>query len=362
MFKKCMLLTFLSLGISSVSFADSNDLYIMNWSDYIAPDTIENFEKETGIKVHYSLIDSNEMLEAKLMAGNSGYDIITPSLHVLKRLGDAGLLLELDKNKLPNLRHLDKDKMAKIAQVDKDNTFGIPYMELSTGIGYNERLIKEVMGNDFKVDSWDVFFKPEILSKLNKCGATVLDSPSDMICTALIYLNKDPQSTDKNDYKEAESLLKTMIQNVTYMHSSQYANDLAGGEVCISVGWSGDIQLANQRSQEAGLDAIKYVIPKEGALMGYDMFAIPKDARNVNNAHLFLNYIMRPEVIADISNYVRYANANADATKFVDKEITNNPGIYYPKEMLERMHIVIPPNGIERILTKSWNRVRASAD
>ena len=162
MLKKSLLLALLSLGISSSSYADSNDLYIMNWSDYIAPNTIENFEKETGIKVHYSLIDSNEMLEAKLMAGNSGYDIITPSLHVLKRLSDAGLLLELDKTKLPNLQHLDKDKMAKIAKVDKDNTFGIPYMELSTGIGYNERLIKEIMGNDFKVDSWDVFFKPEI--------------------------------------------------------------------------------------------------------------------------------------------------------------------------------------------------------
>ena len=361
MFKKSLFLLALGVCLSSAS-AKETDLYIMNWSDYIAPDTIKNFEQETGIKVHYSLIDSNEMLEAKLMAGDSGYDIITPSLHILKRLSEANLIHPLDKSKLPNLKHMDKDKMAKIATIDKDNQYGIPYMELSTGIGYNERMVKEIMGEDFKVDSWDVFFKPEILSKLKQCGTTVLDSPSDMICSALIYLNLDPESQNHDDYLKAEELLKTMVKNITYMHSSQYINDLASGEVCMSVGWSGDIQLAAQRSQEAGLDKISYVIPKEGALMGYDMFAIPKDAKNIENAHLFLDYIMRPEVIAEISNYVRYANANADATPLIDKEITENPGIYYPKEMLKRMHIVVPPNSVEKVLTRTWNRVRASAE
>lgn len=359
--KRCALAAALSLTDCAASAAD-NALYILNWSDYIAPDTIKNFEKETGIKVEYVLMDSNEIMEAKLMTGHSGYDIVAPSLHVLKRLSDGGVLEPLDKSKLPNLKHLDKEKMAKIAKIDKDNTYGIPYMELSTGIGYNKQQVAKAMGPDFVPDSWDVLFKPEIISKINKaCGVTVLDSASDMICSTLIYLNRDPQSPHKEDYAEAQKLLSEMIKNVRYIHSSQYVNDLASGEICLSAGWSGDVQLAAQRAKEAGLDDIAYVIPKEGALMGYDMFAIPKDAEHKDNAYKFLDYIMRPEVIAEITNYVRYANANADATPLVNEDIRNNPGIYFAPELLERMHIVVPPTSMERTLTRTWNRVRMEA-
>lgn len=337
------------------------DLYFFNWSDYIDPQVLKDFEAETGIKVHYSLMDSNEMLEAKMIAGHSGYDVIAPSLHVLKRLADLQLLMPIDKSKLPNLKHLDPKKMAKIAEVDTKNTYGIPYMELSTAIAYNENKVQAIMGKDFKVDSWDVLFKPEIVSKISKCGVTALDSASDMLCTALIYMGRSPDSRIPQDYADAGQLIANIGKYLTYFHSSQYVNDLASGEICMAVAWAGDAQIANQRSQEAGLDKIVYVIPKEGALMGYDMLAIPHDAPNPENAHAFLNYLMRPEVIAKISNYIRYANANQDATPLVDKELTSNPGIYYDQSVLPRLHIVVPPIEMERIMTREWNKVVVTA-
>ena len=336
--------------------ADKN-LFVYNWSDYIDPQVLKDFEQETGITVHYDIMDSNEVLEAKLMVGSSGYDIIAPSIHVLKRLGDAGLLLPLDKSKLPNLKHLDPQKMAKIALIDKDNRYGIPYMELSTGIAYNTRKVAEIMGSDFKVDSWSILFDENVLKKLSQCGITALDSPSDMLCSTLIYMGRDPESTKAQDYEDAGEMLKILGRYVRYFHSSQYANDLASGDVCIGVAWAGDAQLANQRSLEAGLDPIAYVIPKEGALMGYDMLAITKTSKHPNNAHIFLNYIMRPEVIAKISDYIRYANANKDATALMDPEITSNKGIYYDEQTLQRMHIVVPPTEVERIMTRTWNNV-----
>lgn len=357
----CLLTSTAYASDSSKPAGSTGDLYFFNWSDYIDPEVLTDFEAETGIKVHYSLMDSNEMLEAKMIAGHSGFDVIAPSLHVLKRLVDLKLLMPLDKSKLPNLKHLDPQKMAKIAEVDPDNTFGIPYMELSTAIAYNENKVQAIMGSDFKVDSWDVLFKPEIVSKLSSCGVTALDSASDMLCTALIYMGRDPESTNKQDYADAGALIKNIGKYLTYFHSSQYVNDLASGEICMAVAWAGDAQIANQRAQEAGLDKIVYVIPKEGALMGYDMLAIPRDAANAENAHIFLNYLMRPEVIAKISNYIRYANANKDATELVDKEITSNPGIYFDDSVLNRMHIVVPPIKMERLMTKEWNKVVVSA-
>lgn len=337
------------------------ELYFYNWSDYIDPEVLKDFEKETGIKVHYSLLDSNEMLEAKMIAGSSGYDVIAPSLHILKRLADLDLLMPLDKSKLPNIKHLDADKMAKIAEVDPNNTYGIPYMELSTGIAYNENKVKQILGDNFKVDSWDVLFKPEIVSKLSACGVSALDSPSDMLCSALLYMGRHPESSKYQDYVDAGNLISRIGKYLSYFHSSQYVNDLASGEICMSVAWAGDALMAAQRAQEAGLDKIVYIIPKEGALMGFDMLAIPKDAPNAENAHIFLNYILRPEVIAKISNYIRYANANKDATPLVDPELTSNAGIYYDHQTLKRLHIVVPPIKMERAMVREWNKVVVSA-
>lgn len=337
------------------------ELYFYNWSDFIDPQVLTDFTAETGIKVKYSMMDSNEMLEAKMVAGRSGYDLIAPSMYVLKRFIDLGLVMPLDKSMIPNLKHLDPDKMAKIAEVDPDNSYGVPYMEMSTAIAYNERKVKEVMGEDFTVDSWGVLFNPEIVSKLQKCGVTALDSPTDMLASALIYMGRSPESTKRQDYVDAAEMIRNIGKYLAYFHSSQYVNDLASGEICMAVAWAGDAMIADQRSRHAGLDRIKYVIPKEGAITDFDMLAIPRDAPNAKNAHIFLNYLMRPEVIAKISNYVRYANLNKSATPLVDPELTSDPNIYYDAETLKRVHVIVPPHKMERIMIREWNKAVVSA-
>lgn len=349
---------FCGCALASVAMADGKDLYMLNWSEYIVPEIIEGFEKETGIKVHYNVIDSNEMIEAKMMAGSSGYDIIVPSIHILRRLADLGLLAPLDKSKLKNYGHLDKAKMAKVATVDTGNTYGIPYTELSTGIGYNVEKVQAIMGKDYEIDSWDAVFKPENMEKLKRCGVSYLDSPSDMICTAMIYLGKNPASEVAKDYDAAKELLEKSIPYAAYTHNAKYKEDLTSGEVCVSVGWSGDIASAGFTAQENNLGTIKYVIPKEGALMGYDMMAIPKDAKNKDNAHLFLDYMMRPEIAAIITNQIFYASANADATQYVDQRVRDHKGIYYEPSALERLQIVVPPMKAVRTLTRVWNHVK----
>lgn len=336
---------------------EERKLYILNWSDFIDPQILDDFEAETGIEVHYELMTSNEILLAKLLVSHSGYDIIAPSIHVLKHLADVDVLYPLDKKQLPNLKHLDQHKMQKIAEIDTNNTYGIPYMELSTGIAYNPEKVAEVLGPDYKIDSWEILYNDEAMQKLASCGVTSLDSPSDMLCTTLLYMGKDLESKKAEDYNAAGELLKVMGKNVRYFHNSKYINDLASGEVCFSVGWSGDAQLASMRSQEAGYGKIEYVIPKEGALLGYDMMAIPRDAKHVHNAHLFLNYLMRPDVIAKISDYIHYANVNKDATKLMDQSIVSNHSVYFNDDMLNRMHIVVPPFEVTRHMTRVWNQV-----
>ena len=359
--KKLRIFLLVTLFSTSTSAFSAGELNIINWSDYIAPDTIKNFEEKYDIKVNYSLMDSNEILEAKLLAGNSGFDIIVPSLHVLKRLSQAGLILELDKSKLKNSANLDPKKMAKIATVDEQNRFGIPYLELSTGIGLNPQAVKKALGVENIPESFDLLFKKEYLEKITQCGISVLDSPSDVICSSLMYLGLDPETSKKEDYAKASALLSSIMPYITYIHSSQYANDLASGDLCLALAWSGDVQLASQRRVEAGLEPLVYIIPKEGALMGYDMLAIPKDSPHVENAYLFLDYILQEKVSADISNYVRYANANQASYKLIDPEILNNKGIFYDEKTLERMQIVVPSSKLERLMTRTWNKVRANA-
>lgn len=362
LFAKRMLCA-LGITFTSLSYANAttNELFIYNWAGYITPQSINDFEKRYGIKVHYQVMDSNEILEAKMMAGSSGYDIVAPSLHVLKRLSNLGLLEKLDKSKLSNWKNLDEKKLAKIAKVDINNDYGMPFMELSTGIGFNEEKVKQVMGEDFVLDGFDAVFDDKIASKLKQCGISFLDSPSDMICSAQIYLKKDPQSPNEKDYAQAEQLLKDSVKNVLYIHNSKYIDDLVSGDICVSIGWSGDVMQAAYNAKEAKRDTIKYIIPKEGALTGFDMLAIPKDAKNKENAYLFLNYMLEPQVIAQITNYTQYANPNKKANAYVNKEILNNPGIYYPQEYLDRMYIVVPPTQVERLLNKIFNRVKTHA-
>ncbi len=339
---------------------DEKVLNIYNWSDYIAEDTIANFEKETGIKVTYDVFDSNELLENKLVAGNTGYDLVVPSLQYLSRQVQAGVFQPLDKSKLTNWKHLDPEMMARMATLDSDNTHAVNWLWGTTGIGYNAAKVKEALGEGAPVDSWDLVFKPENISKLKGCGVALLDTPGELIPIALNYLGEDPNSFDPKVIAKAEALLLAIRPHVTEFNSSEYINELANGDICIAVGWSGDVLQAAARAEEAknGIE-VKYSLPKEGAPMWFDMLAIPKDAKHPKNAHLFLNYIMRPEVMAGISNYVAYANANKDATALVDKAVLDNPSVYPSAETMTKLFTfaVLPPE-VDRQYTRFWTKLK----
>lgn len=310
--------------------AEEKTLHVYNWSDYIAPDTVANFTKETGIKVVYDVFDSNEVLEGKLMAGSTGFDLVVPSASFLERQLMAGVFQPLDKSKLPNWKNLDPELLQLVAKHDPDNKYAMPYMWATTGIGYNVDKVKAALGKDAPVNSWDLVLKPENLEKLKSCGVSFLDAPEEIFATVLNYLGKDPNSTKADDYSgPATDLLLKLRPNIRYFHSSQYINDLANGDICVAVGWAGDVMQASKRAKEAknGVN-IAYSIPKEGALAFFDVFAMPADAKNKDEAYQFLNYLMRPDVIANVSNHIYYANANKAATPLENDDVRNNPGIY----------------------------------
>lgn len=349
-------------SLSGAAMAEEEKvLNVYNWSDYIAEDTLANFEAETGIKVTYDVFDSNEVLEAKLLAGNTGFDVVVPSLAFLARQIQAGVFMPLDKSKLTNYSNQDESLMAVAASLDEGNTHSIPYLWGTTGIGYNVEKIKEILGEDAPVDSWDLVFKKENLEKLNACGVAFLDAPSELIPSVLHYLGEDPNTFDTKLIKgKAQDLLTELKPHITYFHSSQFINDLANGDVCVAVGWSGDILQASDRAAEAenGVE-VAYVIPKEGAAMWFDMLAIPKDATHPENAHLFLNYLLRPDVMAGISNYVWYANANKASTEFVDPEILEHPGIYPTADASAKLYTFkMTPPKVDRAYTRSWTKVK----
>ncbi|WP_188662338.1 extracellular solute-binding protein [Arenimonas soli] len=335
-------------------------LNVYNWSDYIGEDTIAGFQAETGIKVTYDVFDSNEVLEAKLMAGNTGYDIVVPSLTFLSRQVQAGVFQELDKSRLGNYDNLDPAFMALLASNDPGNTHSIPYLWGTTGIGYNVDKVREALGQDAPVDSWALVFEPENLAKLKGCGVAILDTPSEIIPPVLHYLGEDPNSFDEAVIQKGVDRLKELRPHVTYFHSSQFINDLANGDICVAVGWSGDIIQAQARAEEAGKGVdVAYSIPKEGAPMWFDMLAIPKDAKNVDNAYLFLDYLLRPEVMAGIQNYVMYASANTAALPMVDAAVLEDPGIYPPEDTRAKLFTlaVLPPE-VDRLFNRHWTTLK----
>ncbi|PTR25303.1 MULTISPECIES: polyamine ABC transporter substrate-binding protein [unclassified Pseudomonas] len=340
--------------------ADDKVLHVYNWSDYIAADTIANFEKESGIKVVYDVFDSNETLEAKLLAGKSGYDVVVPSNNFLAKQIKAGVYQELDRSKLPNWKNLNQDLLKAVSVSDPGNKHAFPYMWGSIGIGYNPEKVKAALGVD-TIDSWDVLLKPENIAKLKGCGVSFLDSPTEMIPVALHYLGLPTDSQKKEDIKKAEDLFLKIRPSITYFHSSKYISDLANGNICVAVGYSGDVQQAKSRAAEAG-DKVKvsYAIPKEGAGTFYDMVAIPKDAENVQGAYKFMTFLQKPEVMAGITNAVRFPNGNAAATALVDKDITSDPGIYPPADVLAKLYAIADlPAATQRELTRSWTKIKS---
>ena len=330
---------------------------IYNWSDYIAEDTLPNFSKETGIRVVYDVFDSNETLEAKLLSGNSGYDIVVPTAHFLSKQIKAGAFQKLDKSKLPNLVHLDPTLMKQLQNADKGNEYAIPYLWGTNGIGYNEKKVKEILGEDAPVQSWDLIFDPKYASKLSKCGIAILDSADEIMPIALNYIGLPHDSTNLDDYKKAAAGLMKIRPYVTYFHSSKYIGDLANGNICVAIGYSGDVMQAATRAEEAkNGQVIKYSIPKEGSILWFDMMAIPVDAQDPENALTFMNYILEPKVIAPISDYVAYANPNKDATPLVDPEITGDPSIYPDPETMQRLWVDdVLPQKVLRAMTRAWN-------
>lgn len=354
-----LIATGLSLLASGAIAQEEAIVNVYNWSDYIAEDTIAKFEAETGIKVNYDVFDANEIVEAKLLTGASGYDIVVPTAQFLERQIKAGLFQKLDKSKLPNLSNLDPAIMERVAANDPDNEHGVVYMWGTTGFGYNVAAINERM-QDAPVDSWDMIFNQEIASKFADCGIALLDAPTEVIPAALKYLDLDPLSESTEDLAAAEELINSIRPYVRYFSSSQYISDLANGDICIAHGYSGDVLQARDRAAEAdqGIE-VAYSIPKEGAIIWFDMMAIPADAPHPDNAHKFMNFVMEAQIAADITNYVYYASANAASFDLIDEEVTGDPAIYPSEEVVANLYAVKSHElRYDRLLTRTWTRIK----
>jgi len=337
--------------------SEDKSLNVYNWSDYIDPAVIEAFQAETGIKVSYDVFDSNEVLETKLLTGKSGYDVVVPSAYFLERQVQAGVFRKLDRAQLSNLGNLDPGLQDHVAAHDPRNEHSVIYMWGTTGIGFDADKIAAIMP-DAPTDSWSLVFDPAVVAKFEGCGVSFLEDPTDMVGTVLLWLGKNPNSQSEADLQLAEEALLKIRPYIRTIHSSQYIEDLANGEVCIAVGYSGDVLQARDRAAEAGREIdIRYVIPREGALMWFDTLAIPADAAHPGNAHAFINYLLRPDVAAANSNFVNYATANAAALSLVNEDLRNDAGIYPTPEVKERLQPNLAKSAeFTRLLNRSWTR------
>jgi len=341
-----------------------NVLNIYNWSDYLAEDTIPNFEKETGIKVRYDIFDSNEILHAKLMAKNTGYDIVVPSSNWAKMQIDGGLLQKLDKSKIPNLANLDPDILAQMANLDPGNEYMVDWLWSYTTVGINVDKVKTALGDmPMPANTWDLVFDPKYTNKLKSCGITFLDAPSEVFPLALKYVGKEPHSNNPDDYKAAYEMLAKVRPDIKKFSSGGQIDDLAGGNVCVALGWAGDFNLARNRSIEnKSPQNIEALVTSMGGYLFMDTMVIPADAKNVENAHKFINYILRPEVHAGLTNAVTYANPNKAATEFVDEEVRNNKTIFLPSEDVKKL---IPPGNVDnatrRVMTRYFTQFKTGS-
>ena len=349
-----------ALALSAVgAAAQTRTVHIYNWSDYVDPKLLDEFTKETGIKVVYDTYDSNETLEARLLAGRSGYDIVVPSGTFLKRQIQAGVYQPIDRSRLSNSKFLWPEVDARLSVYDPGNKYAVNYMWFTTGIAFDVAKAKTRMG-DQPMNTWDIIFKPELLKKFSDCGVYVLDSPEDMFAIALRYLRLDPDSKSPGDLAKASALLQRMRPHVRRFHSSEYINALANGDICLAVGWSGDSFQARNRAREAGNGIeIDYVIPREGTLMSMDNIAIPKDAGNVDEAYAFIDFLLRPENAARNTVVSNFANSVIASKPLIPSEITGNPSIYPDEEVMKRLFSVSPPDrSAQRTITREWTRVK----
>ena len=339
--------------------AQQRELRVFNWSDYIDPRVLEQFSKETGIRVIYDTYDSNERLETRVLAGNTGYDIVVPSGTFLQRQIRAGVYQKIDRSRLKNAGNIWKDIDQRLAAYDPGNEYAINYMWFTTGLAYNVQKVKARIG-DIPLDSWDFLFDDDKLSKLASCGVYVLDSPEDLFAVAMKRLGLDPDNVSRENLEKATELLARMGKHVKKFHSSEYINALANGDICLAVAWAGDAFQARNRAREAGKDyEIAYSIPKEGTLMSMDSIAILKDAKNVEAAYRFIDFLLRPEIAAQNTVITNFANSVAASRQFIPGAIVNNPAIYPDEQMMQRLFSVQARDiTTQRLIARSWIRVK----
>ena len=333
---------------------------VYNWSDYVEPTVLDAFTKETGIRVRYDTFDSNDTLETKLLAGKSGYDVVVPTAYFLERQIKAGVFQKLDKAKLPHLGAVWPAIAQHLAAYDPGNQYAVNYMWGTVGIGYNVKKAREILGSAGEIDSWNIVFGPGALVKFKDCGVHMLDSSDDILPAALHFLGRDPNSTDPADLEKAADLVAKVRPAVRKFHSSEYLNTLASGEICLVVGWSGDVKQAQKRAAEAknGVE-IGYAVPKEGAQMFFDNLAIPKDSRNAAEAHAFIDYLLRPEVAAKNTNFLSYANGNLASQSLIDPAILNDRTIYPDEVTMARLYTINAHDPkMTRLMNRLWTKIK----
>jgi spermidine/putrescine-binding protein len=348
-------------AFSAAAFADET-VNISNWNGYIADDTLANFTRQTGIKATYDIHDSNEVLESKLMTGNTGYDVVSPSNHFLSRLIKAGAIQKLDRSQLPNWKNLDPALLKKLEVNDPGNLYGYPYMWGTAGIGYNVEKIKAIFGNTDVTHSWNLFFDENNIKKLSECGVAIIDNPTQILPITLNYLGLPPHSHEPADYRKAEQALLKIRPYVQYFHASKYISDLANGNVCAVIGFNGDIVQAAASAREAknGIE-IAYSIPDEGSTLWLDMVVMPRNAPHEKNGYAYMNYLLEPKVIANISNSIHYANPNSAADAFVDPAVKQDLAIYPPKSVMDKLFTVEDlPAAIARLSTRLWTKLKTN--
>jgi putrescine transport system substrate-binding protein len=350
-----------ALAAGPAGAQENKELRIFNWSDYVNPEVLDAFKKETGITVVYDTFDQMETVETKLLAGKTGYDLVVVTASFLPRHIPIGLYTPIDTAKVPNLKHAWPEIQKRLSKYDPGNKFAVNYMWGTTGIGYNTAKIKERLGNDAVIDSWSIVFDPEKLKKLSNCGVHVLDAVEEMFPAALRYLGLDPDSKNEADLNKAGELLRKIRPHIQKFHSSEYINALANGDICLAVGYSGDVLQARKRASEAKNKVeIAYAIPKEGALMWFDSFVIPKDAGNQDAAVKFIDFVNRPEMAAKNSDFIQYANGNIASKPLLSAEVRDNPGIYPPDAVMGRLYTITPyDQKTQRVVNRLWTRVKS---
>ncbi|MBX9620391.1 MAG: polyamine ABC transporter substrate-binding protein [Hyphomicrobiales bacterium] len=347
--------------------ARSEELRIYNWSDYVNPLVITAFEQETGVKVIYDTFDQMDIVESKLLAGKTGYDLVVVTASFLPRQIPLNLYLPLDKSQLANLANAWDEVTSRLGRYDPGNRFAVNYMWGTTGIGYNVAKVRQRLGADAPLDSWELVFDPAILRKLRDCGVYMLDATEELFPAALRYLSLDPDSKSEADLRRAAELLQAVRPFVKKYHSSEYINALAGGDICLAIGYSGDVLQARKRAREAAeqtgkpLVDIAYVIPREGALMWFDNFVIPRDAANPQAAHRFIDFVNRPQNAALNSNFIQYANSNLASQKFIDKSVLDDAGIFPPPVTFARLYTITPyDEATQRLVNRLFTRIKSN--